>query len=137
MRNARRITGLAAMLAVLCLTAACSDSGDDPEPIVTVTETETEVVTPEPTAPAEPSPAGEGVDAAATDPFTALVVEMVWTQKSDSDKSDFCGGLGLFGAENVADLFRENGTDGSDEVDEDLAVEILEDKCREEGYLTS
>lgn len=135
MKKTRRGYGLAVTLAVVCaISTACSEGGGRPDPAVTVTEVETPVYVPEPNDPTSPWED----DKVPADPFTALVVQLSWQEQSDADKRDFCEGLELFGPEIVADFFRESATgqDNSD-VDEDLAVEMLEDRCRKEGYLTS
>lgn len=117
-------------LAVLCaISTACSADGDRPEPAVTVTET-ADMVPSDPTSPWED-------DKVPADPFTALVVQLVWQEQTEDDKQGLCEGLEFFGPEIVAGFLRESepGQDTSD-VDEDLAVEMLGDRCRKEGYLT-
>lgn len=133
MKKTRRGYGLAVTLVVLCaMSTACGGGG---EPLVpAVTETEAPVYDPVPSDPTSPWED----DKVAADPFTALVVRLAWQVQEDAEKQGFCEGLEVFGPEVVADFFRYKAKEHSGEsVDEDLAVEMLEDRCREEGYLPS
>lgn len=134
MKKTRRGYGLAVALAVLCaISTACGKTGDLPTPTVTVTEAEATVYDPVPSDPTSPWED----DKVAADPFTALVVLLAWQEQEDAEKQSFCEGLEVFGPKIVADFFRDKAADHSGEdVDEDLAVEMLEERCRKEGYLT-
>lgn len=135
MKKTRRGYGLAVVLAVLCaISTACGTADDLPTPADTATEVEATVYDPVPSDPTSPWEA----DKVADDPYTALVVLLAWQEQEDAEKQSFCEGLGAFGPEVVADFFRDKAADHSGEdVDEDLAVEMLEERCRKEGYLTS
>lgn len=112
----RHIPLAAAISGVLVLTGCgSSDSPKMPQATVTVTETA--------------APASYG------DKFTELVVGMSWDQQTREDKTALCDGIDLFGPQWAADTLRDNMTSSNGyEVDYDIAAQIIQDKCVEEGY---
>jgi hypothetical protein len=104
---------VAAIGALLALTA-CTTT-DQP--------TATHTVTIQPT-PSEPTPTPTF-----DDDMTQLVVDISWSQQTETDKDAMCFGLALQGPEWAAEQMATGA--GDDSVDWDRAAELVQQKCDE------
>lgn len=121
-RTVRRL-GVLIPVAVLLALAACSGPADRPD---TASST-----APDPVSPWE----SEGD----SDPrlFTALVVQLSWGQQDEVTKQATCDMIDIIGADQFADVLREDDSTAyadTSQVDFDLAAQMIEEKCQEEGY---
>jgi hypothetical protein len=85
--------------------------------------TATKTVTIQPT-PSEPTPTPT-----LDDDMTQLVVDISWSQQTETDKDAMCLGLALQGPEWAAEQMATGA--GDDTVDWDRAAELVQQKCDE------
>jgi hypothetical protein len=103
---------VAAIGALLALTA-CTTTHQP-------TATKTVTVKPTPEQPATPT---------FDDDMTQLVVDISWSQQTETDKDAMCFGIELQGPEWAADQMATGA--GDDSVDWDRAAELVQQKCDE------
>jgi hypothetical protein len=115
----RYLRRIAPALLALGLLTACGTTSDDTAPAPHATRPAVAITN---------DTTDDTPTADSTTDETALIIDLAWAGRSDTDKRNMCAGIALFGTEWAADKMRD-GAGGDDSIDWDRAAVLVQAKC--------